>query len=616
MKVLLVTAPMVQINCPYPATAYLKAYLNQFKELKIAQWDAGIALTRALFSEKTLTKLYEKVKKQNPMDGELAFFLEAYSDYTILVSKVFECLEGSTKYDEQIAKGELLPEGPSFAALRENAPLQEEFHSLSTRDKALHLSALFLDDLALYFKLGDDSQFSFSRYGEKLAASQASFSPIEKITKEKTIVSESLIDIFQIILEKEKPDLVGISIPFSGTLLGALHMGKHAKNQNKIVVFGGGYPNTELRSLNDPRFFDFCDYLCFDDGEMPLIRIIDSLQGKECNLVRTFTRKDNVVQKHLKSENIAFKDLVSPDYTGLNKNDYIPMLESLNPVERLWSSQFWNKLILAHGCYWRKCSFCDTSLDYIQRYEPDHPKAILEKMKMITSQTGCNGFHFVDEAAPPAILNALSDEIISSKMPFHWWGNIRFDKVFNQELTKKMAKAGCIAVTGGLEVANERILRLINKGVQLEQVAKVTKSFTDAGIFVHAYLMYGFPSQTLQETVDSLEIVRQLFQENCLQSAFWHEFSATAHSPIGKNPDQFQITLNPKDMTIEKNRFSQNDIRFYDKNGYNPKKVAAPLRAALYNYMHGVGIELDVREWFPKNCPGTTVAKGVIRSYL
>ncbi len=102
-----------------------------------------------------------------------------------------------------------------------------------------------------------------------------------------------------------------------------------------------------------------------------------------------------------------------------------------------------------------------------------------------------------------------------------------------------------MAVSGGLEVASDRLLTLMKKGVTVAQVARVTRAFTDAGIMVHAYLMYGFPTETTQDTVDALERVRQLFAAGCIQSAYWHRFSATAHSPIGLHPEQYGITLRP-----------------------------------------------------------------------
>ena len=218
----------------------------------------------------------------------------------------------------------------------------------------------------------------------------------------------------------------------------------------------------------------------------------------------------------------------------------------------------------------------------------------------------------MDEAAPPALLRSLAQKLIEKNIVISWWGNIRFEKNFDRELTSLMARAGCIAVTGGLEVASERVLKLINKGVSLETVAKTTRAFFDAGVQVHAYLMYGFPTQTVQETVDSLEVVRQLFENGCLHSAFWHRFAATVHSPVGLNPQAFKIRL----LDSVASSFAQNDVPFEDPTGVDHDLLGRGLRKALYNYMHGFLIDADVREWFDTKVPRPKIASGHIRRLL
>jgi hypothetical protein len=222
-------------------------------------------------------------------------------------------------------------------------------------------------------------------------------------------------------------------------------------------------------------------------------------------------------------------------------------------------------------------------------------------------ETGQSGFHFVDEAAPPKTLSAMAEEIIRRGIKITWWGNIRFEKQFTEELAHKLAKSGCIALSGGLEVASDRLLKLMEKGVTVEQVAKVTHAFAKAGIMVHAYLMFGFPTQTEQETIDSLERVRQLFQEGCLQSAFWHRFSATVHSPVGKNPSRYGIKLKPVKST-----FAKNDVAFIDPTGVDHESFHPGLKKAIYNYMHGIGLDEDVRFWFDTKVPKAKVPKNLI----
>jgi hypothetical protein len=284
---------------------------------------------------------------------------------------------------------------------------------------------------------------------------------------------------------------------------------------------------------------------------------------------------------------------------------YLSLLDMLNPMHRLWSDGRWNKLTVAHGCYWKKCSFCDVSLDYISRYEGASASVLADRIDAIVQETGQTGFHFVDEAAPPKALKALATELIARQTGISWWGNIRFEKTFTPDLCQLLADSGCIAVSGGLEVASDRLLALMKKGVSVDQVACVTRAFSEAGILVHAYLMYGFPTQTVQDTVDALELVRQLFVNGCIQSGFFHRFACTVHSPVGLNPEDYGVTLQP----LPPGKFAKNDVAFVDPTGVDHEALGVGLKKAIYNYMHGIGLEEDVRSWFPFRVPKTTIQR-------
>ena len=285
-------------------------------------------------------------------------------------------------------------------------------------------------------------------------------------------------------------------------------------------------------------------------------------------------------------------------------------------MHRLWSDERWNKLTVAHGCYWKKCTFCDVTLDYIIRYEATSADELVDRIEALIEETGQTGFHFVDEAAPPAALRGLAEKLLERNVVITWWGNVRFEKTFTPELCALLAESGCIAISGGLEVASDRLLELMKKGITVEQVARVTRGFTDAGVMVHAYLMYGFPTQTEQETIDSLERVRQLFEADCIQSAFWHRFAATAHSPIGKQPTHCGIRLGREPAIT----FARNDLAFSDPTGTDHEFLGAGLKRALYNYMLGLGLDVEVETWFARRkkrpVPSANVPRDLVASAL
>lgn len=615
-KVLLVIPPMTQLNTPYPATAYLKGFLDS-RGHACTQADFALELALKIFSRDGIAALASALQSRGGVTAlslRQVFFLEAIEDYRRTVEPVVRFLQGQEPtLAFRLAARTYVPEGPRFTPLQDQAyPLAAAFGTLGVQDRAKHIASLYLDDIADVVQETLDSDFALSRYGEKLASSQIRFDPLLERLQRTTVLDEWLEEITDSWIERVQPEWVGVTAPFPGNVYGAFRIAARIKKNHPFVktVLGGGYVNTELRWLNDERVHAYFDFLTLDDGEAPLLELL----GDTGRRLRTYERGQWRTDPG--THDIPFKETATPSYVGLPLDRYLSMLEMLNPMHRLWSDLRWNKLTLAHGCYWKKCSFCDTSLDYIQRYEPASVDLTLRRMREIRAQTGQSGFHFVDEAAPPAALKALSEKIIAENETFTWWGNIRFEKAFSPEVARSMADAGCVALTGGLEVASDRLLERMQKGVSIEQVARVTKAFSDAGILVHAYLMYGFPTQTVQETVDSLEVVRQLFKEGCIQSAFWHRFSATVHSPVGRDPAAFGVRVHSPFEDLPKRAFAINDVPFTDPTGADHDALGAGLRKALYNYMVGYGLDEDVRAWFDCAVPKATTARTRIRRAL
>lgn len=600
---------MTQLNTPYPATAYLIGFLRRHAGalgLELAQADAALLLFLRLFSRAGVASVLADLAAR-PRSGRatpaVANLIASGPRYLATIEPTIQFLQGrDSSLAARIVGREFLPEGPRFAALAGDSGdehLSCAFGTMGLVDRAKHLASLYVDDIADAIRDGIDARFELSRYGEKLAASEPTFDPLaDALEGEPTLVDTMLDAIASELIAHHRPDLLGLSVPFPGNVYGALRIARvaRASSGSPTIVLGGGYVNTELRELADPRLFDYVDYMTLDDGERPLLSLINHLRDRAAPLVRTFVCSDGKVELRNDTavHDIPSRECGTPTYSGLALHDYVSLVEMLNPMHRLWSDGRWNKLTVAHGCYWRKCSFCDVTLDYIARYDPVGADLVVDRICELVEETETRGFHFVDEAAPPAGLRAMAERLIARNVVVSWWGNIRFEKAFTPELARLLAASGCVAVSGGLEVASDRLLARMQKGVTVEQVARVTRAFTDAGVMVHAYLMYGFPGETTQETIDALERVRQLFAAGCLQSAFWHRFAATVHSPIGRAPELFGIRLRPTLGT----GFARNEVGFEDPTGTDHDMLGVGLRRALYNYMQGLGLEADVRGWF------------------
>jgi radical SAM superfamily enzyme YgiQ (UPF0313 family) len=685
-RILLLTPPLTQLNTPYPATAYIKGFLGG-RGYAVTQADMGLQLVLRLFSVAGLKQVFAEIEAGDfDLSDNARRMLRLQNRYLATIAPVVRFLQNKDlTLAPRICHGRFLPEASRFDNV---ADLETAFGTMGLTDQARHLATLYLEDLADLIKETVGPHFGFSRYAEKLALSATSFEPLhEALEAAPNLLDRLLLDELEQLLARVQPDVVGFTVPFPGNLYGALRLAKRIKEISPATatIMGGGYPNTELRTIQEPLFFDYVDYLTLDDGEGPWLRLLeylaaqkerqaawaltsppDPLSQKEgapdllpaespsragapsfwergsggevlasggaedevhCalqsvlysppsrdQLQRTFLRNEQGQIEYINHPypDVPHHEVGTPDYSDLPLTEYLSVLEVLNPMHRLWSDGRWNKLTVAHGCYWKRCSFCDVTLDYIARYETAPSTLLVGRIEQIIQQTGQTGFHFVDEAAPPLALRDLAIELLKRRVPITWWGNIRFEKTFSPDLCRLLAASGCIAVSGGLEVASDRLLALMEKGVTIAQVARVADGFTQAGIMVHAYLMYGFPTQTAQETVDSLEVVRQLFAAGVVQSGYWHRFSMTAHSPVGKNPAKYQVAA----IGPEPAGFAWNDLWHDDPLGTDHEAFGPGLAKSLYNYLHGVALDEPLSFWFDFKTPRPTTPRHLVQQAL
>ena len=592
MKILLVTPPLTQLNTSYPATSHLLGFLRS-KDMVAEQMDLSIELIQHLFTAQKLEEIFQQVNLQPKVPKPIKIILQQSGFYIRTIEPVMRFLSGrDSSLAQRFSDRDFWPQSKRLPSEED---LEWAFGMIGNHDRATHLCTLFLKNLCDFIQQTIDPNFELIRYAESLCLRLPEFEPLQReLEKPLSLIDRLMIEVFSKRIKECKPEYVAFSVPFPGNLYSSLRCAQWLKKEYPAlkICMGGGYINTELRSISDPTLFDYIDYLLFDDGELPLLRL---LSGGE--MIRTLHRNQQgeIVRVNFDSkENIPFSDIGTPDYDGLLQNQYINLIELTNPMHALWSNGRWNKMMLAHGCYWRKCAFCDGSLDYIQRYETTSVERIVDRMEAIMQQTGQSGFHFVDEAAPPSLLRKLSEEILRRKLTVSYWTNVRFEKSFTPELCYLMSQSGCIAISGGLEVASPRILELINKGITIETARESMKNFTQAGIMTHAYLMYGFPTETAKETMDSLEVVRGLFQEGYIQSAFWHRYAMTIHSPSGQCPESVGATH----IEMPKGSFANNEIPFSTTQDIDLDYFGKGLNLATYNYMQGAGYEVELEKWF------------------
>jgi radical SAM superfamily enzyme YgiQ (UPF0313 family) len=642
LKILLVNPPLADPSGPYPAICYLAGYLDTIGH-RATLADASLALLLQLLSPDGVRQIAAATHavRRSTSDVVLDAFLAHEMQFADTISTAVAVLQGRDHgaLARASRRGYFPPPldpsadwalssylnvrsyeaalGALTTAQRQRAAADGDSMRLTlgradSTDAVRFRASRVVSDLCRVIRRTIDPDFQLDAYAEKLSDDPPEFGPIADRLK-RTNVIDMLVDNIAADLGREhEPDVLGLSVPFAGNLYGALRIAAMFKTlrPDTTVVLGGGWVNTQLRSLSDPGIFDYVDYVTLDDGERPLACILEMLGGHRPAdaLKRTYRRENGRVRfiDGASEPDVPFAECGTPTYRGLPLNQYLVVRTSPQSFRRI-AGRRWNKLTLAHGCYWKKCAFCDTSLDYIDRYDPASVDVTIDRIKALQDETGESGFHFVDEAMPPATMARLAERLVAEHLDIAWWGNVRFDKAL-LGMAPLLASSGCIGITGGLEVASDRVLALMDKGVSLGQAARVCAEFAAADIFTHAYLIYGFPTETAQETIDALEFVRQLFAAGALKSAYWHEFVLTAHSPIARHPAKFGIRIPPQPARP----FSNYLLDFDETNRIDHTQFKDGLQQAVQQYQLGIGLDDPLEKWFGFAVPATAIPKDFV----
>ena len=658
METLIIQPPVVQLNSPYPSGAYLSSFFKN--EGHNSFWiDLNVELFHKIFSSDGLKKIFslsaEKALKlaenaESKGDEETSFNLRRYVSQKSLwidwIDQIVLILQGKGfEQSHRFCFGAHVPRGSRMDNYLSS------LDSPLTTDNSRSLASFALADLADYITFTYDENFSLVRYAERLTISKNNFSQIEKNIFSPVmndfyipLLQEKIVPLIDSMLEKSggKKILVCISVPFAGVFTPALCTGNFIKKNygSKVYVsLGGGFINTELRQTNEKNLAFYCDSLCYDRGYATyktLMEKLSSLQQETepiYNLRQfilpfeenSFTEKIVASASEIKiispkspdTQELAFEEKITrtliPDFSSIDFSKYPRLIDDTNPMHRLWSDGSWIKSYMAHGCYWHKCAFCDVTLDYVKGYCPVNIKALYKGLLEQCEKHGVYGIHFVDEAMPPAAMIEFAKENIAHGTPVTWWGNIRFEKYFSRDAADFLARGGLIGVSAGLESATGNGLSVIHKGTDLSSIVSACCAFKEAGILVHAYMIYGYWWETPQNLIDSMETLRQFYQEGLLDSCFWHKFVLTRHSRVYK---EYLEGKHPELTVLEEKQplFAKNGLHFLGEE--KSEKFGIPLEYSLQEWMHGRGIKKNVQSWFNFSVPKPSVPPNFVSEYI
>lgn len=639
MTVHIIQPPLVQLNSPYPSGAYLSAFFKSLG-LKTHWHDASLALCYELFSAQGLGRLFEHCGESALQKAE-QLFCSGNTDGAQTLRRYISEKERWVQWIEPILA--MLRDGGStsgrecahaflFSPAAPRGPRMERFlfgldHEPSV-DDVRFLASMALADLADFIRIAYDGQFSLVRYAESLAIQETTFEQLEQHLQSPILTQfyEPVLDrIFaknSICSDGMEKTLVCITVPFAGTFEAALYTGRFLKQKYGSAVFvvlGGGFVNTELRELDKKNCAVYFDALSFDRGYGSYKALLNSgLLSSRAHggdmlspmyKLRIFSEhgasdflEHDAALEHFENEQTA--SLV-PDFSDIDFSRYLRVVDDTNPMQRLWSDGTWIKAYLAHGCYWHQCAFCDVTLDYVAGYKPTDVQAVFSGLYGQAIQKGLRGIHFVDEAMPPHALTEFASFNLRQTQQLLFWGNIRFEKTFTRDVADFLACGGLTGVSGGIEIAHGAGLAAIHKGTDIDTIVAACCAFKEAGILVHAYMIYGWWQEHDQDIVDSMETLRQFYAAGLLDSSFWHKFVLTRHSRVyaewlqGLHPD-----LHPVENKAE-GLFAKNGLHF--KGESHSEKFSIGLSAALNAWMHGNDLQKPVGTWFSFKTPRPSV---------
>ena len=586
-----VAPPFLDPNSPYAALGYLTGYLGR-RGYVVRPVDLGITVLNRLLTADGVKRLAQHTATESTFP---------WNEYADRIDTVMAFLRG-----EDPSTALRLTQSAWFPGLLDQDPLTGSSGEAAwalprSGDGASLVASRFLRQLEGAVSTLVDARFRLDSFGSDLTLQASTFRDLlDEILTNPSPVTAEIEAVVAESIAPHCPRVVAVTVPFRGCLSGAVLVAHQVRRSlpDVRIVLGGAFVSTELRAMDDATAFEIFDHVVLDDGYEPLARILAVRPGTPATgLVRTFDRTADGIRWHGGDDvHTHHRAVGEPDYDRLAGAPYFSLVDRGDPMERLWRHFRWTKLVAAHGCYWARCSFCDVSLDYVRRFQRLSGAEVADQMVSLALRTGRRGFHFVDEALPPAFMVELADALCRKDRGIHWWGNVRLEPAFTEPVVAGLAEGGCIAVTAGLEVPSDRLLTGMRKGLTISSAINTLRAFREHSVLTHLYLMFGFPGETLQETIDGLELVRRLFRQNLIASANWQRFCLTRHSPLGA---QLQAEDQPDAPR------SLGDLeRPADPAWLGQDWIATALATATDAFIRGEGTEVDVRDWFERPVPG------------
>jgi hypothetical protein len=520
MKVMLFFPPQWTPAMPHLALPALTSFLRS-RGVKVIQRDLNLETYEEMLSRAYLEQALRRLAEDHRRGRERS-----------------DALSGRIRW--------ALSEGPAIAAQVEAAVAV--FRSPAYYDGALSLPAFLTIAQALELA-------SLPYYPGRLDL--LNFQPALSVDGSRRLLQGArdpgrnmLLDIFRrkILPDvvREQPDIVGISIPTRGQMLAAAtlaHLVKEAGLPCHITV--GGPHVTMLREQlpKAPALFDLFDSAALFDGEIPLLRLAETLDARGDlaqvpNLV--YRTGSNGQVRTNPSHQIALLD-ASAIAGGRSSNHGEPLAPDFDglPLGRYLAPDLVLPLIAAHGCYHGECAFCSVGYGAGKGFRPLTVEQVFGQIMALHRKYGVHHIFFADEAIPPRTMRGLSEALREADSPVNWCGCARFEAVLSEQLLEGMAAGGCRMLLFGLETGSERMIQHMVKGTRREIMSRVLHAGARAGIWNHTFFFFGFPTETMEDAQDTVNFIYE--HQEVLHSGSPGVFVLERYAPIHTDPARYGV---------------------------------------------------------------------------
>lgn len=517
MSVALVFPPYLISYQPYSSLPFLAAYLRA-QGYRVCVMDENIEFINAYMQVSLMEELYEDVsevrqalQKKAPKEKP-EILLQNYIDNCFRKEYLFTVRQGLEA---------------SIETLRNRQHMANEFRANKARDtvnKAQNLIHQYIKFKQLMRhrteNLTLDLQWDYIK--EEMAAESAYRDYFRKKTIPKLMASA--------------PAVVGISVVFEDQLIPSFILAQEIRQTPALshvhITLGGPAITTLQHDIKQhSEVFSFVDSCIVYEGEHALLKLLKHLELK-----RGFDGVPNLL--YLKdgqvvgNEIVMIKDLdelPTPDFDGLPLDKYFS--PSLVPILRP-----------ARGCYWNKCAFCNSRyLNNYRTYSMRSAERTFEDFVTLHHKYNVNVFTLWEEATVPKVLKTLARLIKESHYPFKWFAEARLDKTYTESFFKSLYEGGCRSMVFGLESGNQRVQKIMNKGYDLTICREVIKNCSRAKIRVYLTLMMGFPTETPQEAMDTINFVSE--NNRYIYHAGVSHFGLRKYTDTYEHPDRFGISV-------------------------------------------------------------------------